>query len=154
MMWPGAPFFPVLPCLPCPCHFPVPMFTTSLCFHNMRKGNMGKTHFPCKIYRMHLVCEETGFLLSILEEPFIHTTFLLVLFLMGWLLETDITREELKGKNLRRNETDFSLENMIYRPSVGMKTFLEILNSCCFKLSMHFKIIWIEDFFLYLNRVH
>lgn len=108
---------------------------------------MGKTHFPCKIYRMHLVCEETSFLLSILEEAFIHTTFLLVLFLMGWLLETDITREELKGKNLRRNETDFSLENMIYRLSVGMKTFLEILNSCCFKLSMHFKIIWIEDFF-------
>lgn len=37
---------------------------------------------------------------------------------------------------------------MIYRPSVGLKTFLEILDSCCFKLSMHFKIIWIEDIFL------
>lgn len=59
---------------------------------------MGKTHFPCKIYRMRLICKETGFLLSALEESFIHTTFLLVLFLMGWLLETDITREELKGK--------------------------------------------------------
>lgn len=68
---------------------------------------MGKTHFPCKIYRMRLICKETGFLLSALEEPFIHTTFLLVLFLMGWLLETDITREELKGKNLRTNEMIF-----------------------------------------------
>ena len=96
---------------------------------------------------MCLVCKETGFLLSALEESFIHTTFLLVLFLMGWFLETDITREELKGKNLRTNEADFSLENMISRPSVGMKTFLEILDSCCFKLSMHFKIIWIEDIF-------
>lgn len=45
------------------------------------------------------------------------------------------------------NKTDFSLENMISRPSVGMKTFLEILDSCCFKLSILFKIIWIEDIF-------
>lgn len=87
---PSSHCFPVLP---------GPVTSLALCtkprFHNMWKGNMGKTHFTCKIYRMRLVCEETGFLPW---RNHSHTTFLLFLFFMGWFLETDVTREELNGK--------------------------------------------------------